>query len=267
MLSIHPQVGPALAAGCTVVIKPAEQTPLSALALCAIAHEAGLPPGVMNCLPVSREDVEGVGLALCHSPLLRKLSFTGSTGVGKWLMRESASTMKRVGTSNVLTNNHAKIMNRILCYLLKLSLELGGNAPFLVFEDADIKVAVNALMASKFRNAGQACIASNRVLVQEGILEAFTTALLERVRTLRCGNGLDPSTSIGPLIDHKGLDKVNTFLLPIAQGRPTVYSNCVCYGMVCIGCSCILIKALTLIYSLYTHSYTPLLLQVSEVVM
>eukprot|EP01041_Mallomonas_annulata_P004475 gene4475-8910_t len=178
------KVGPALAAGCTVVIKPAEQTPLSALALCVIAQEAGLPPGVMNCLTVARDDVQEVGLALCVSPHIRKLSFTGSTVVGKWLMRESAATVKR------------------------LSLELGGNAPFIIFNDADINIAVNAVMASKFRNAGQTCIASNRILVQSGILEEFTEALVKRVNALHCGNGLHPDVTVGPLIDEKGLAKV-----------------------------------------------------------
>jgi succinate-semialdehyde dehydrogenase/glutarate-semialdehyde dehydrogenase len=125
------KMGPALAAGCTVVIKPSEETPLSALALCALAEEAGVPAGVVNCLTVGRDEVQDVGHALCHSQLLRKLSFTGSTDVGKWLLRESASTVKRV------------------------SMELGGNAPFIVFDDADLTEAVKALMATKFRNAGQ----------------------------------------------------------------------------------------------------------------
>eukprot|EP00607_Mallomonas_marina_P008407 CAMPEP_0182423560 /NCGR_PEP_ID=MMETSP1167-20130531/9599_1 /TAXON_ID=2988 /ORGANISM="Mallomonas Sp, Strain CCMP3275" /LENGTH=413 /DNA_ID=CAMNT_0024602657 /DNA_START=356 /DNA_END=1594 /DNA_ORIENTATION=+ len=178
------KVGAALAAGCTVVLKPAEQTPLSALALCVIAQEAGLPPGVMNCVTVSRDEVEEVGLAMCHSPLFRKLSFTGSTSVGKWLMRESACTMK------------------------KLSLELGGNAPFIVFEDADLDVAVKALMTSKFRNSGQTCIASTRVLVQESVMKQFCDILVDRVSKLKCGDGLEANTTVGPLIDERGLSKV-----------------------------------------------------------
>tara|TARA_B110000090_G_C13248586_1_gene395461 strand:+ start:79 stop:531 length:453 start_codon:yes stop_codon:yes gene_type:complete len=121
------KLGPALAAGCTAVIKPAELTPLTALAFCAIAKQAGVPAGVVNCLTVGREEVQEVGAALCHSPELRKLSFTGSTAVGKWLYRECADTMK------------------------KLSMELGGNAPFIVFDDADLDVAVSALMNCKFR--------------------------------------------------------------------------------------------------------------------
>lgn len=132
------KLAPALAAGCTAVIKPANETPLSALAICAILEEAGFPKGVVNCLTVAREEVEAVGRALCHSKDLRALSFTGSTNVGKWLMRESATTVK------------------------KLSLELGGNAAFIVFDDCDLQVAVNALMNAKFRNAGQVCIGTKR---------------------------------------------------------------------------------------------------------
>ena len=179
------KLGPALAAGCTTVIKPADLTPMSALALCVIAEEAGIPPGIVNCLTVAKEEVQAVGAALCHNPLLRKISFTGSTAVGKWLMRESASTVKR------------------------LSLELGGNAPFIVFDDADIDTAVSSLISSKFRNAGQMCICSNRIFVQEGIYEAFAKALKSRVRAIKVGNGLDVGVSMGPLINSAGLDKVS----------------------------------------------------------
>ena len=178
------KLGPALAAGCTAVIKPADMTPLSALALCAIAEEAGVPAGVVNCLTVAKEEVVAVGGALCREPLLRKLSFTGSTAVGKWLMRESASTMKR------------------------LSLELGGNAPFIVFDDCDLEVALSALINAKFRNAGQTCISSNRIFVQAGVYEAFAEALTTRVRAMRVGNGLGVDTTMGPLINAAGLDKV-----------------------------------------------------------
>jgi acyl-CoA reductase-like NAD-dependent aldehyde dehydrogenase len=125
------KIGPALAAGCSVVIKPSEETPLSSLALCALAHEAGLPKGVMNCLTIGRAEVVDVGKAMCHNTHLKKISFTGSTDVGKFLYRECSSTVKRI------------------------SLELGGNAPFIVFDDADLDVAVTALMLSKFRNAGK----------------------------------------------------------------------------------------------------------------
>lgn len=189
------KVGPALAAGCTVLIKPAEQTPLSALALCAIAEEAGLPAGVMNCLTVAREEVVEVGTALCHSPLLRKVSFTGSTAVGKWLMRESAGTVKKV------------------------SMELGGNAPFIVFDDADLDVALNALLFSKYRNAGQACIASNRVFVQAGVYDKFAQMVTAASQSMHCGTinsnaghviAAEPNVTptIGPLIDDRAIAKV-----------------------------------------------------------
>ena len=178
------KLAPALAAGCTVVIKPAELTPLSALALCAIAHEAGVPPGVINCLTVGREEVVEVGTALCHSKVIRKLSFTGSTAVGKFLYRECSETVK------------------------KLSLELGGNAPFIVFDDADVDVAVKALMNAKFRNTGQTCISSNRVFVQEGIYDRFSQALAEKVKEIKVGDGFDAINAAGPLINHAGLAKV-----------------------------------------------------------
>jgi len=178
------KLAPALAAGCTVVVKPAELTPLSALALCAIAHEAGLPAGVMNCLTVGREEVVEAGKTLCHAPELRKLSFTGSTAVGKWLYRECSETVK------------------------KLSLELGGNAPYIVFDDADLNVAVAGLMNSKFRNTGQTCISSNRIFVQDGIYDAFAAALAEKVRKIKVGDGFDALSAAGPLINTQGLAKV-----------------------------------------------------------
>lgn len=178
------KVGPALAAGCSVAIKPAEETPMSALALCVIAEEAGLPAGIMNCLTVARSEVVDVGTAMCHSPLFRKLSFTGSTPVGKWLMRECATTVKRI------------------------SLELGGNAPFIVFDDADIETSVTALVNSKFRNAGQTCISSNRVLVQEGVYDAFAAALAARVTAMQCGDGLTEGSTCGPLINDAAVAKV-----------------------------------------------------------
>jgi succinate-semialdehyde dehydrogenase / glutarate-semialdehyde dehydrogenase len=180
------KLAPALAAGCTAVIKPTEETPLSALAICAIVQEAGVPAGVVNCLTVARDEVEDVGRALCHSKLIRKISFTGSTAVGKWLMREASTTVKRI------------------------SLELGGNAPFIVFDDADVDVAVQACIASKLRNAGQVCIASNRILVQEGIYDLFSTKLTEAVQKLKVGCGFEATTNIGPLINPKGLAKVSS---------------------------------------------------------
>jgi succinate-semialdehyde dehydrogenase/glutarate-semialdehyde dehydrogenase len=181
------KLAPALAAGCTAVIKPAEDTPLSALAICAIVKEAGLPDGVVNCVTVDRENVEAVGRTLCHSKDIKKISFTGSTPVGKWLMREASGTVKKV------------------------SLELGGNAPFIVFEDADLDNAVSTLMFSKFRNAGQVCIASNRIMVQESIYEKFAEKLTAAVKKLQVGEGFDSATSLGPLINEKGLHKVIFF--------------------------------------------------------
>jgi len=193
------KLAPALAAGCTVVIKPAELTPLSALSLCAIAHAAGLPPGVMNCLTVGREEVVDAGRAMCHSPELRKLSFTGSTPVGKWLYRECSETVK------------------------KISLELGGNAPFIVFDDADLKVAVSALMNAKFRNTGQTCISSNRIFVQDGIYDAFAAALAEKVRAIKVGDGFNALNAAGPLINQQGLDKVNAHVQDcISKGAKAV---------------------------------------------
>lgn len=179
------KVGPAIAAGCTVVIKPSEETPQTALALCAIAEAAGLPAGVMNCVTVDRGNVVEVGNTLARSKYIRKLSFTGSTAVGKVLLRESASTVKRV------------------------SMELGGNAPFIVFDDADLEVAIRALLASKFRNAGQTCISSNRILVQSKVYDEFADLLASKVRSMKTGNGLDDGVVVGPLINQQGLSKVS----------------------------------------------------------
>lgn len=176
------KVAPALAAGCTVVVKPAEDTPLSALALAVLAHEAGFPPGVFNVVPTS--DPAPVGEVLTGSPLVRKLSFTGSTEVGKLLMRQCADTVKKV------------------------SLELGGNAPFIVFDDADIDAAVQGAMASKYRNTGQTCICANRIFVQDGVYEAFAKKFAEAVQQLRVGVGTEEGVHIGPLINEAALEKV-----------------------------------------------------------
>ncbi len=173
--------GPALAAGCTIVIKPSELTPLSALALAVLAERVGFPPGVIN---VVTGQPGPIGEVLTASPLVRKLSFTGSTQVGKLLMQRSAGTLKR------------------------LSLELGGNAPFLVFADADVEKAVQGLMASKFRNAGQTCVCANRVLVQDDIYDVFASRLEQAVRALTVGNGLDEGVAIGPLISPRAAEKV-----------------------------------------------------------
>jgi succinate-semialdehyde dehydrogenase / glutarate-semialdehyde dehydrogenase len=175
------KAAPALAAGCTVVLKPAEQTPLSALAMAELAARAGMPKGVFN---VITGDAPAIGKELCANPKVRKLSFTGSTEVGRILMRQSADTIK------------------------KLSLELGGNAPFIVFDDADLDAAVEGALASKYRNAGQTCVCANRIYVQEGVYDTFATKLTEKVKSFKVGAGTEPGVVIGPLIDEQGMQKV-----------------------------------------------------------
>jgi succinate-semialdehyde dehydrogenase/glutarate-semialdehyde dehydrogenase len=175
------KVAPALAAGCTVVIKPSEFTPYSALALGVLAERAGIPAGVINIVTGMPSEI---GNALMASDLVRKISFTGSTRVGAFLMRGSADTIKR------------------------LSLELGGNAPFIVFDDADLDLAVEGAIASKFRNGGQTCVCSNRILVQSGIYDAFAVRLSERVATMKVGPGTDAGVEIGPMINRASIDKI-----------------------------------------------------------
>jgi len=183
----------ALAAGCTVVLKPSEETPLSALALAALAHESGLPAGVLNVLTTT--DAQGVGEVLTTHPLVRKVTFTGSTAVGKQLMAQAAGTVKKV------------------------SLELGGNAPFIVFDDADLEAAVMGAMASKFRNAGQTCVCANRILVQRGIADRFIPLLAEGMSALRIGHGLKAGTQVGPLISDKAVAKVERLVADaVARG-------------------------------------------------
>ena len=172
---------PALAAGCSVVIRPASQTPFSALALAELAARAGIPPGVVNVITGPSGPM---GAELTSNPTVRKLSFTGSTEVGKLLMSQCASTVKKV------------------------SLELGGNAPFIVFDDADLDAAVAGAMASKYRNAGQTCVCANRLLIQDGIYEAFAAKMAEAVRALEVGNGLEDGIQQGPLIDMRAVEKV-----------------------------------------------------------
>jgi succinate-semialdehyde dehydrogenase/glutarate-semialdehyde dehydrogenase len=179
------KLGPAMAVGCPLVLKPAEATPLSALALAAIAEHAGAPPGTFSVLTGNRDDADVLGATLLTDARVRKLSFTGSTAVGKHLLERSAPTLKRV------------------------SLELGGNAPFVVLDDADVDVAVSSCMVAKFRNAGQTCVAANRILVQDGVYDRFRDALAREMSALRVGSGLDEGTQIGPLIDKRGFDKVN----------------------------------------------------------
>lgn len=175
------KVAPALAAGCTVVIKPSEFTPFSALALGVLAERAGIPAGVINIVTGMPAEI---GAELTASPVVRKLSFTGSTRIGSLLMEQCAPTVKR------------------------LSLELGGNAPFLVFDDADLDAAVEGAIASKFRNGGQTCVCSNRILVQAGVYEAFAEKLGARVRAMKVGPGLEPGVDIGPMINAPALDKI-----------------------------------------------------------
>ncbi|GAB3467543.1 NAD-dependent succinate-semialdehyde dehydrogenase [Massilia terrae] len=180
------KIAPALAAGCTVVAKPAEDTPLTALALVRLAQEAGVPPGVLNIVTSSRESVQEVVGAWLVDSRVRKLTFTGSTAVGKYLARESATTLKR------------------------LSLELGGNAPFIVFDDADLDAAVNGLMAAKFRNGGQTCVSPNRIYVQDAVYDQFAEKLVARVAALRVGPAAREDSQIGPMINARAVDKIDS---------------------------------------------------------
>ncbi|MDP2196546.1 MAG: NAD-dependent succinate-semialdehyde dehydrogenase [Rhodocyclaceae bacterium] len=189
------KVAPALAAGCPVVVKPAEQTPLTALALAALAERAGFPPGVFNMVTGSAASAPLIGGELTGNPSVRKLSFTGSTEVGRLLMAQCAPTLK------------------------KLSLELGGNAPFIVFDDADVDAAVAGAMASKYRNAGQTCVCANRLLVQAGIYESFAQKLAAQVAALKVGVGTAAGVTQGPLIDAQALAKVEAHIADaVAQG-------------------------------------------------
>ncbi|PZO67501.1 MAG: succinate-semialdehyde dehydrogenase (NADP(+)) [Paracoccus denitrificans] len=175
------KVAPALAAGCTVVIKPAEATPYSALAMAVLAERAGIPPGVINVVTGHPKDI---GAELTENMTVRKLSFTGSTRIGSVLMGQCAPSVKR------------------------LSLELGGNAPFIVFDDADLDAAVEGAMASKFRNGGQTCVCSNRILVQDGVYDAFAAKLADRVKALKVGPGTAPGVDIGPMINAAAIEKI-----------------------------------------------------------
>jgi succinate-semialdehyde dehydrogenase/glutarate-semialdehyde dehydrogenase len=190
------KVGPALAAGCTVVVKPATQTPYSAFALAELAERAGVPRGVLNVLTGSAKDIGG---ELTSNPTVRKLTFTGSTEVGRVLMQQSAATIK------------------------KISLELGGNAPFLVFDDADLDAAVEGAMISKYRNAGQTCVCANRILVQDGVYDAFAEKLAVKVKALKVGPGTEAGVNIGPLIDENAVAKVEEHIGDaVAQGAKVI---------------------------------------------
>jgi succinate-semialdehyde dehydrogenase/glutarate-semialdehyde dehydrogenase len=178
------KVAPAIAAGCTIVIKPAEQTPLSALALAELAHEAGIPDGVLNVITADAGNSVAIGQALCNSPLVRHLSFTGSTEVGRILMAQCAPTVKKV------------------------ALELGGHAPFIVFEDADLDQAVEGAVQSKYRNAGQTCVCTNRFYVHESLHDAFVEKLAAASKRIVVGPGLNKGVQLGPLIDEAAVQKV-----------------------------------------------------------
>ena len=189
------KVAPALAAGCPVVIKPAELTPLTALAAAELAQRAGMPAGVLNVITGDSEHSIAIGKALCESDVVRHLSFTGSTEVGRLLMAQSAPSIK------------------------KLSLELGGNAPFLVFDDADLDSAVEGAIASKFRNAGQTCVCANRLYVQAGVYDAFVAKLAEKVGALKVGNGFEAGVTQGPLIEDAAVEKVERHIADaVAKG-------------------------------------------------
>jgi succinate-semialdehyde dehydrogenase/glutarate-semialdehyde dehydrogenase len=195
MAMITRKVAPAIAAGCTVLIKPAELTPLTALAAAELAVRAGIPAGVVNVLTADSENSIAIGKVLCASELVRHISFTGSTEVGRILMAQSAPTIK------------------------KLSLELGGNAPFIVFDDADLDAAVEGAMNSKYRNAGQTCVCANRIYVQDGIYEAFVQKFAAKVATVKIGNGFEQGVSQGPLIEETALQKVERHIADaVAKG-------------------------------------------------
>lgn len=178
------KVGPALAAGCTVVLKPAEQTPLSALALAELAHQAGIPAGVLNIITADADRSIAIGKALCASPVVKKVTFTGSTAVGRILMEQSAPTIK------------------------KLSLELGGHAPFIVFDDADLDAAVEGAMIAKYRNAGQTCVCTNRIYVHEAVYDRFLEKFAAKVGALQVGDGFADKVNQGPLIDDAAVAKM-----------------------------------------------------------
>jgi succinate-semialdehyde dehydrogenase/glutarate-semialdehyde dehydrogenase len=193
------KVAPALAAGCTVVIKPAEATPLSALALAELAQRAGMPAGVLNIITADAEQSIEIGKVLCSSDVVRHLSFTGSTEVGRILARQCAPTVK------------------------KISLELGGNAPFIVFDDADIDSAVDGAMASKYRNAGQTCVCANRLYVQAGVYDQFVEKLAAKAGTLKAGNGFEAGVNLGPMIDEQAVAKAEAHVADaVAKGARVV---------------------------------------------
>lgn len=196
------KAGAALAAGCTCVIKPAEDTPLTALALAELAHEAGIPGGVINVVTTSRENAPAVGKLFCESPSVAALSFTGSTEVGKLLYKQCSSGVKRIG------------------------LELGGNAPFIVFSSADINKAVDGAVASKFRNCGQTCVSANRFLIQDDIFDTFVKKLEDKMTAFKIGNGMELQTTLGPLINKAQVNKVQKMVEDaVKKGAKVVYGG------------------------------------------
>lgn len=199
------KVAPALAAGCTIVLKPSEITPYSALALAALAEMAGIPKGVVN---VVTGDAQKIGAVMTGSPVVRKVTFTGSTRVGKLLMAQCAATVKRVG------------------------LELGGNAPLIVFDDADIDLAIAGAMASKFRNGGQSCVASNRILVQDGIYDLFAARLAEAMSKLKVGNGLEAESTVGPMVNAAAVSKISAHVEDaVAKGAQVIVGGQLISGL------------------------------------
>ena len=193
------KVGPALAAGCSFVGRPAEKTPLSALAMAKLAEQAGVPPGVLSI--VTGSDSRGMGLELCTNPKVRKLTFTGSTEVGRILMKQCAHDIK------------------------KLSLELGGNAPFLVFNDADLDKAVDGALIAKYRNSGQTCVCANRIYVQSGVVDQFAEKLVKATQALKVGDGMGEGVAIGPLVDKAGLAKVEEHVSDATSKGATVLTG------------------------------------------
>jgi succinate-semialdehyde dehydrogenase/glutarate-semialdehyde dehydrogenase len=191
------KIAPALAAGCTVLVKPAEDTPLSALALAVLAQQAGMPAGVLNILPTSQPVTAGD--FFCSHKNIQKISFTGSTKTGKYLMEKGASTLK------------------------KLSLELGGNAPFIVFDDANLEEAIQGAILSKYRNAGQTCVCTNRFIIQESILSLFLEKLAVAVDKLALGDGFEEGVQIGPLINDKAIQKVNNLVKEAMEKGAKIY--------------------------------------------
>lgn len=206
------KIAPALAAGCTVVAKPAEDTPLTSLALVRLAEQAGMPKGVLNIVTTSRERAPEVVDVWLADSRVRKITFTGSTAVGKHLARESADTLK------------------------KLSLELGGNAPFIVFDDADIDAAVDGLMASKFRNGGQTCVCPNRIFVQKGVHDSFVEKLVKRVSALKVGPANQPDSMIGPMINDRAVEKIERHIAnAVAHGARVLVGGTRIRNAICDG--------------------------------